>query len=247
MATILFPIPSADFDPTETGVPWKTLSARGHTIRFTTPDGRPGRADERVLTGKGLGPLAPLLKADANGREAYAEMQHSPEFLHPIVYSQARMADYAGLLLAGGHAPGMKPYLESPHLKALVAEAFAQGKAVAAICHGVLLAARAQSADNRSVLFGRKTTALTRQMELTAWALTGPWLGNYYRTYPRTVQQEVTEALAAPGDFLVGPLSIRRDRPQDLTPGFTVRDGNYLSARWPGDVHRFAEEFAGML
>jgi len=25
-----------------------------------------------------------------------------------------------------------------------------------------------------------------------------------------------------------------------------VRDGNYLSARWPGDVHRFAREFSAM-
>ena len=26
-----------------------------------------------------------------------------------------------------------------------------------------------------------------------------------------------------------------------------VRDGTYLSARWPGDAHLFAREFAGML
>jgi hypothetical protein len=29
--------------------------------------------------------------------------------------------------------------------------------------------------------------------------------------------------------------------------GFTVRDGEYLSARWPGDAHRFAAEFAAMI
>jgi hypothetical protein len=29
--------------------------------------------------------------------------------------------------------------------------------------------------------------------------------------------------------------------------GFTVRDGHYLSARWPGDAHRFASEFAAMI
>jgi hypothetical protein len=27
----------------------------------------------------------------------------------------------------------------------------------------------------------------------------------------------------------------------------TVRDGYYLSARWPGDAHRFASEFAAMI
>jgi hypothetical protein len=32
-----------------------------------------------------------------------------------------------------------------------------------------------------------------------------------------------------------------------LTFGFTVRHGHYLSARWPGDAHRFASEFAAMI
>jgi hypothetical protein len=26
-----------------------------------------------------------------------------------------------------------------------------------------------------------------------------------------------------------------------------VRDGNYVSARWPGDAHTFAKTFAAML
>jgi hypothetical protein len=32
----------------------------------------------------------------------------------------------------------------------------------------------------------------------------------------------------------------------DFDP-LTVRDGEYLSARWPGDAHRFAAEFAAMI
>jgi protease I len=141
----------------------------------------------------------------------------------------------------------MKPYLESRALQALVAATFEQGKPVGAICHGVVLAARARNADGRSVLHGRRTTALTRQMELTAWALTALWLGRYYRTYTITVQDEVSAALASRDDFIAGPVSTRRDAPANLDAGFTVRDGNYLSARWPGDAHRFANEFAAML
>ena len=38
-----------------------------------------------------------------------------------------------------------------------------------------------------------------------------------------------------------------RDNPHDDRPAFVVRDGNYLSARWPGDVHTFAKAFAEML
>lgn len=245
--TVLVPIPSEDFDPTEAAVPWKTLRALGHTVVFATPDGKPGAADPRILTGRGLGVLARVLMADANGRQAYSEMAASPEFLHPIRWSEARASDVQGLLLPGGHAPGMKPYLESQVLQSLVAAAFAARLPVAAICHGVVLAARSRAAGDRSVLYGLRTTALTKPMELTAWSLTCAWLGNYYRTYPTTVESEVAGALAAPWDFVRGPRSSKRDAPDRLEVGFTVRDGQYLSARWPGDAHRFAAEFAGML
>jgi protease I len=65
------------------------------------------------------------------------------------------------------------------------------------------------------------------------------------------VQKEVTLALKQPSDFIVGPVfSLRaalRDSPTKLNLGFTVQDGQYLSARWPGDAHRFATEFLGLL
>ena len=38
-----------------------------------------------------------------------------------------------------------------------------------------------------------------------------------------------------------------RDDHDHLDRGFTVRDRNYLSARWPGDAYRFSNQFAGML
>jgi protease I len=247
MATVLIPVPTEDFDPTEAAVPWQTLRALGISVVFATPDGKPGTADPRILTGQGLGVLARMLMADANGRQAYAEMAASPEFRSPIRWAEARSADFQGLLLPGGHAPGMRPYLESSDLQSLVAAAFAARLPVGAICHGVVLAARSRAADGRSVLQGKKTTALTKPMELSAWSLTCAWLGSYYRTYPTTVEDEVTAALSASGEFIRGPMSTKRDSPEHLERGFTVRDGQYLSARWPGDAHRFAAEFAAMV
>jgi protease I len=247
MATILIPIPNADFDPTEAAVPWKIWRASGHSLVFATPDGRPGQADTRMLTGSGLGVLAAFLRADPRGQQAYRELEQSHEFQHPIAYQEINSGNFQALFLPGGHAPGMKPYLESELLQAHVAEMFRQTKPVGAICHGVLVAARARALPGQSVLFGKKTTALTRSMELGAWALTCSWLGNYYRTYPQTVEDEVSAALAGPADFIPGPLSVSRDSPEHLDVGFTVRDGAYLSARWPGDAHRFGTEFAGLL
>ena len=247
MSTVLIPLPSRDFDPTEAGVPWRFLRAHGDRIVFATPDGRPGEADPRMVTGERLGILAPLLKADAVGRAAYLEMTQSEEFQKPISYGEIVAADFDALLLPGGHAPGMRPYLESAWLQAVVAEFFERGKPVGAICHGVLLAARSRDKQGKSVLFGRKTTALTKAMELMAWNLTRLYLGDYYRTYPVTVEDEVRAALANAGDFIPGPMAVRRDSAARLDIGFTVRDGNYLSARWPGDAHRFGSEFASML
>jgi len=112
------------------------------------------------------------------------------------------------------------------------------------------LAARSVSSKTgKSVLHGLRTTSLLSFQEKLAWWLTWWWLGNYYRTYlDRTVESEVKDALARPNkDFLPGPMALGRDTPDNLQSGFTVKDGQYLSARWPGDVHRFTCDFLAML
>jgi protease I len=247
MARVLMPLPTHDFDPTESGVPWQVLTEAGHSVVFATPSGQMARADPRMITGAGLGLLKPFLAANRHGRLAYLAMQHSPAFRAPLPYAALRAEDYDALLLPGGHAAGMREYLESHVLQGLVTAAFAHDKPVGAVCHGVLLVVRSLGPDGRSVLYGRQTTALLKSQELLAWNLTRLWLGDYYRTYPQTVQDEVCEALAQKSDFITGPTPLRRDAPGRLGAGFAHRDGNYLSARWPGDVHRFAHDFRDML
>ncbi|MBV8466195.1 MAG: DJ-1/PfpI family protein [Burkholderiales bacterium] len=247
MARVVIALSNQDFDPTEAAVPWRILRETGHTVSFATPNGKPGSADPIVVTGKGLGLMSPILRADGNGRAAYQAMEQDAAFRTPQTFAAMSANDIDGLILPGGHAKGMKPYLESADLQAFVAAMFATDKPVGAICHGVIVAARARRSDGLSVLHGRRTTALPAQMELSAWWLTRAWMGDYYRTYPETVQAEVTGVLAQPADFDAGPQSLRRDRPGRLDLGFVVRDGNYLSARWPGDAHLFGQEFAKLL
>lgn len=117
-----------------------------------------------------------------------------------------------------------------------------------AICHGVIVLARARMLQStRSPLFGRATTALPAFMELSAYWSTRLWLHDYFRTYPETVQQIVSRELRDNRDFMVGPRSLRRDSLEATNRGFTVIDGNYISARWPGDAYRFAHGFLGIL
>lgn len=276
MGTVLIPIPDRDFDPTEVAVSWCVLTRDGHRVVFATESGTPGMADDIMVTGRGLDawsalpalgglPLIGLmLRANRDGRAAYRDMLASNEFQHPIAWSQAGLDGIDALLLPGGHrARGMRSYIDSDVLHRLVVDAFARGLVVGAICHGVLLAARSvDPATGRSVLYGRKTTALTWAMEGLAWRLTRVtrfWDRDYYRTYTEqpgqangymSVQAEVTRALADPTDFrdvVRGSPGWRRkasgmarDTATDSRPAFVVDDGSYVSARWPGDTHTFA-------
>ena len=110
MATLPMPLPDSDFDPTESGVPWRTMRDHGHRVVFATPSGRTARADPKMVTGEGLGILSPLLKADANGRSAYLEMEQSDAgFRRPISYGEIRASDFDALILTGGYAAETAP------------------------------------------------------------------------------------------------------------------------------------------
>lgn len=245
---VLFPLPHEDFDPTEAAIPWKASTEAGHQVVFATPDGRPARGDARVLTGRGFGPWRPFLRAIEHARRTYEQMVASEAFGHPIRFDEITPEAFDAVHLTGGHAPGMRPYLESTMLQDLVGRYLADEQPVGAICHGVLVVARAKDpASGEPALRGRKTTALLRTQELTGWALTGLWLGSYYRTYDETVEEEVIASLSSPADFVRGPFSIRREGPGRPEAGFTVRDGNYLSARYYGDAYRYARELVAML
>lgn len=280
MPRVLIPLPSTDFDPTEAAAPWRVLAHHGIQVVFATPDGRPAEADDIMLSGRGLDAwgfipgvdrirlLGLALRADSAGRAAYAAMSRSAGYRSPIRWSDARPDEFDGLLLPGGHrARGMRAYLESPQLQALAVAFFRADKPVAAICHGVLLLARSiDPATGRSVLCGRRTTALTWRLERLAAGIgrfARWWDPTYYRTYAeapgeptgfRSVEAEVKRALAAPGDFLdataddpdyrVKTSGRARDRVGDARPAFVVVDRNYISARWPGDAHTFARAFA---
>jgi len=211
-----------------------------------------------------------VLRANRDARHAYAELERDPHFRTPLRWDQVSAGDFDGLVLPGGHrARGMRDYLESAVLQRLVVAFFDADKPVGAICHGVLLAARSLRDDGKSVLYGRRTASLTWAQERAASTLAhiGRWWDrDYYRTYVEepgqpnghmSVEAEVTRALASPGDYVDVPRDasnfrrktsgLARDTIDDPRPAWVVRDGNYVSARWPGDVHSFAASFAELL
>jgi putative intracellular protease/amidase len=245
---ILMPLAQTDFDPSEAAITWQVLREAGLELRFATPRGEPAGADARMLSGRGLGPWKRWLMARRDARDAYAAMLRDAAYRNPLSYDAVAADKVDVLILPGGHAPGMRPYLESPVLQRLVAQVVAADKPLAAICHGVLLAARSARGDGRSVLYGKRCTCLLRSQELAAWTLTRAWLGSYYRTYPHTTtQDEVISRLRAREDFLPGPVPLLRDTPQQPRRGFVVVDGKLITARWPGDAYAFGAAICRML
>jgi putative intracellular protease/amidase len=237
------PLPDHDFDVTEVAVPWRLLTDAGHEVVFTTEHGgQPPQADPLLLTGVLFGQLG----AEPEPARFYRQLTEAAEYRAPIAWADLEPALFDGLVLPGGHAPGMRQYLGSPVLREKVAEFWALDRPVGAICHGVLVLARAQDqGTGRSLLAGHRTTCLPKYMERTAYFLTAWRRGRYYRTYPAYVQDEVVASGAA---FERGPVELtRRGTATDDTPAFVVRDGNYVSARWPGDAYLFARTFAELL
>lgn len=251
-AKILVPLPRYGFDPAETCVPWNYLKSAGlYQVVFSTPDGTQARTDERTLTGKDLGLLAGTLACDQDTANLYHQMAASEEFQKPVPWNETRSEDYDAILLPGGHDKPVREYLESIIIQKIIGEMFDQDKPVATICHGVLLASRSvHPKTGKSVLYGRKTTGFTRWQEMACHNLTRLWLGDYYLTYPQIyMEDDVKQHLARPEDFEEGPgFPIPLNKDTDAKPdGFALLDGKYLSARWPGDVHRFATDFINLL
>jgi putative intracellular protease/amidase len=255
MAKIWIPLPDRDFDTTEVAVPWRLLTRAGHEVVFATEKGGvPPACDPLLLSGVLFGQLG----AEPEPKAFYEELTRAPEYQRPLSWSSLEPRDYDGLILPGGHAPGMKQYLGSAELQRKVAEFFAldglnglpNGRPVGAICHGVLVAARAiDPRTGKSVIAERRTTCLPKYMERTAYLLTAWKLGRYYRTYPAYVEEEVKAALADPAtQFVRGPRVLtKRGTFADDSPALVVEDGRYLSARWPGDAYLFTKKFAELV
>jgi putative intracellular protease/amidase len=243
---ILMPLPDRDFDVTEVSVPWRLLTRAGHEVVFATEKGARPAADPLLLTGVIFGQLG----ADPEPRAFYGELDKSPGFAAPITWDAIEPEAFDGLYLAGGHAPGMRQYLGAASLQRKVAAFWRLDRPVAAICHGVLVLARTRDeATGESVIARARTTCLPGYMERTAYLLTAWKLGDYYRTYPAYVEEEVRAALRDPeAQFVRGKRTlVARGTESDDRAAQVVEDGRYLSARWPGDAYLLARKFRELL
>ncbi|WP_331751677.1 type 1 glutamine amidotransferase domain-containing protein (plasmid) [Streptomyces sp. NBC_00015] len=244
---VLIPLPDHDFDVTEVAVPWHILRDAGHEVIFATESaGTIPEADPRLVTGVMFGRMG----AEPDAKSIYMRLVRSGGFSSTLGWNEIEPGEFDGIILPGGHAPGMRQFLESELLQEKVSKFWSLNRPVGAICHGVLVLARTRDpATQKSVLALRNTTCLPKYLERAAYFLTSWRLGKYYRTSPFYVEDEVRAALEKPDEqFRRGKVILsKRGTMADDSAAFVVRDENYVSARWPGDAYLFARRFEDLL
>src|SRR5688500_9965727 len=109
MARILVPLPDHDFDVTEVAVPWRLLTRAGYEVVFATEQGAQAAADPLLLRGVVFGQLG----AEPEAKAFYRELEQTAAFRSPMPFTSIEADAFDALLLPGGHAKGMRPYLES--------------------------------------------------------------------------------------------------------------------------------------
>ena len=235
MKKILIPLPDHDFDLTEVSVPWKLFKEQNYAVTFATENGAVAHCDPKLIKGVIFGQLG----ADKKAIAFYREMERSDEFLHPIRYNEIKPEDYDLLHLPGGHAPGMKQYLENKVLQQKVFQFFKLNKPVGSICHGAVVLARTIDPDTqKSVIYNYKLTGLIKRLEKLAYYFTAWKLGKYYRTYPLYVEDEVKNALSNKNNFLQG---------ENPFKPYVCSDRNLITARWPKDAYVYAAKLIEVL
>lgn len=228
--TVLIPLPDNDFELTEVSIPWKNFVANNIEVVFSTENGKVAKTDPLVISGALFGQIG----AKKEDIKIYKEMEKSIAFLNPIKYSEIDVDKFDALLLAGGHAQGMKQYLESKVLQVKVVDFFKKQKIIGAVCHGPIVLIRTINPETgKSVIHQRKVTALIKFLEKLAYYLTFWKLGNHFRTYPEYVEDEIKNNLENKNNFLTGG---------NPWKPFFVEDKNLLTARWPNDVPLFSKK-----
>ncbi len=263
---VLFPLPDTGFDTTECAVAWHLLTAAGHDCIFATEQGTngpPPTCDPKLLTGVIFGQLG----ADPEPITFYKQMCADPKYRKPVAWCDLVPSQYDGVWLSGGHAPEMRQYLGSKILQKKMSEFWQLARPVAAICHGPIVLARTKDASDlgsdehhqnqkqkRSVLHSKRTMCLPKYMERAAYFATAWWLGQYYRTYPQYVEDEIKSVLADPErQYVCGPKACcgwgapPKGTSTDDTHARCEVDEWYASARWPGDAYLLAKTFIKLL
>jgi putative intracellular protease/amidase len=120
----------------------------------------------------------------------YAAMSRSEEWQSPLSWTAPgfSLESFDFVLFPGGHEKSVRQIIDSEAVHQLVVDYFPKTKkpskkAVAAVCHGVMVLSESKDSDGHSVIRDCVTTTLPSGFEKIAFWGTRAFLGDYYKTY----------------------------------------------------------------
>ena len=200
----------------ELAAPHEVFAQAGYEVDFASPGG--------VLQPLDAHSADPAIAGE--GCERYVQYaQDALQKFGPLLpLNDVRMADYAAIVLPGGHGPVVDLYQDA-ELGRLLREADASGTVIGAVCHGPAGLLSATDDDGKWLFAGRRMTAFTNEEEqLFGTAEAAPWL--------------LASTLAERGAELSGGAAYQE---------FTVADGDLFTGQNPASSAAMAREIVTYL
>jgi putative intracellular protease/amidase len=197
-------VPTTGIWFSEFAEPYAVLEQADYDVTVASPRGGPSPVDPRGYPGR---------EEIGDARDALARLNATARL------SAQNAVDYDALFLPGGHGP-MFDLATDPTLKRLVADFWAGGKPVGAICHGVAGLLGVTLAGGETLLRGRRVTGFSRGEDA---------LDSLFAFMPFSLQERAQWEGA---DFIEGP----EHQPHVVVDGLLVTGQNPASARSATEV-----------
>ncbi|MFF2371762.1 type 1 glutamine amidotransferase domain-containing protein [Agromyces sp. NPDC058110] len=138
----------------------RDLVGAGHAVTIATPGGQPAPVDP--------GSLDPSQTGGEERARAFAEYLDgiAAELASPAAIADVDAADYAAVVLPGGHGP-MSDLAFDPVVGRVLVDANTAGTVIAPFCHGPAALLSASLPDGSFAFAGRRLTVFTDEEERT--------------------------------------------------------------------------------
>ena len=251
---VLIPLSGNGIDAVQISTCWYYLTSRGHNVHFALPEDFSGNSiffNTDLFQGYGLtniGGAGPLVGA------MYEEMKLNNAVDKSFPLNDVRPERYHGIILCDGvlSLPSMSDSTQS-EIRKLTKTFLETNKAVGLFGRWVpcIGCPDPKMGENRSPLYGRTVTMISRLIEMTLRAASimsirkriVPADSSYSKK-----KSALRDYIGPIGKVINGPKSwLARGTPWDDSNAFCVDDQNLVTARWSGDTFLLSRFFTTII
>jgi putative intracellular protease/amidase len=143
----------------EVAAPYLIFAQAGYDIDLASPQGGAAPFDP--------GSLKPAGQNNPTIEQFLADAVAQDKVRHTLRVADVNAQGYDAVFFPGGHG-AMWDLPVDANVARIVEQAYAQGKVIGAVCHGVAGLVSARQADGRAIVAGRRVNSFTNQEEQAA-------------------------------------------------------------------------------